>query len=73
MKIDFVLGESIGIEVKGTEMVAEKYLQGLKALDQDLPLKKKLVISLDSKPRLMGDIRALPVSVFLKALWEGSI
>jgi hypothetical protein len=36
-------------------------------------LKKKIVVSLDSKPRLLENIRVLPVSVFLKELWGGSI
>jgi len=67
------LGESTGIEVKGTEMVTEKHLAGLKSLAQEIPLKKKIVVSLDSKPRLLENIRVLPVSVFLKELWGGSI
>jgi predicted AAA+ superfamily ATPase len=72
-EVDFVLGESTGIEVKGTEMVTEKHLAGLKSLAQEIPLKKKIVVSLDSKPRLLENIRVLPVSVFLKELWGGSI
>lgn len=72
-EVDFVLGESTGIEVKGTEMVTEKHLAGLKSLAEEIPLKKKIVVSLDSKPRLLENIRVLPVSVFLKELWGGSI
>jgi predicted AAA+ superfamily ATPase len=72
-EVDFVLGESTGIEVKGTEMVTEKHLTGLKSLAQEIPLKKKIVVSLDSNPRLLENIRVLPVSVFLKELWGGSI
>jgi predicted AAA+ superfamily ATPase len=68
-EVDFLLGDSVGIEVKGTSLVTEKHLSGLRALNEDLPLKRKIVVSMDTSPRKIEDFEILPVKLFLKALW----
>ena len=67
----FPFGDEIAIEVKGTENVSEKHLSGLKALSEEMPLKRKIVVSMDSAPRRIGTIDVLPVGHFLRELWEG--
>lgn len=73
MEVDFLISDEIAIEVKGTELVSEKHLTGLKALSEDLTLKQKIVVSLDSSRRRIGDIDVWPVKEFLAALWAGEI
>ncbi|MBF0275431.1 MAG: ATP-binding protein [Nitrospinae bacterium] len=68
-EVDFLLGDDIAIEVKGTERVTDKHLKGLKALSEDISLKRKIVVSLDPKKRLNGDIEVFPYHDFLDALW----
>ena len=70
-EVDFLVGDEIAIEVKGTENVSEKHLSGLKALSEEMPLKRKIVVSMDSAPRRIGTIDVLPVGHFLRELWEG--
>ena len=70
-EVDFIIGDSCAIEVKGTNMVQEKHLRGLKILSEEITLKHKIIVSLDSKPRLIGNIRILPWKIFLKELWNG--
>ena len=70
-EVDFLIDHEIAIEVKGTEMVNDKHLQGLEALSEDIHLKKKIIVSMDSSPRRIKAVEVLPVSIFLKQLWEG--
>lgn len=70
-EVDFLIDDHTAIEVKGTEMVTEKYLKGLKALAQDVPLKRKIVVSLDPRPRKINEVDVLPYQIFLQKLWQG--
>ena len=72
-EVDFLIGTDTAIEVKGTEMVTEKHLKGLAALGEDLALRKKIVVSLDPRPRALGDVRIMPYKEFLSSLWAGEI
>lgn len=72
-EVDFLIGNEVAVEAKGTEFVSERHLSGIKILSKELPLKKKIVVSMDDKPRRIGDIDILPVAVFLKMLWNHEI
>lgn len=71
-EVDFLIGSTTAIEVKGTELVTERHLRGLVALSEDLKLKNKIVVSLDSRPRKISDVHILPVKDFLHRLWDGA-
>ena len=71
-EVDFILGEKdLALEIKsGT--VHEGDIRSLKALMEDSPVKKCVVVSLDKSPRLLAkDIEVLPWKVFLERLWSG--
>ena len=72
-EVDFLIGDEVAIEVKGTERVAERHLTGLKALSEEMKLKKRIVVSMDSSPRRIKDIEIVPVSKFCKDLWSKGI
>ena len=72
-EVDFVIGDKIAIEVKGTDMVSLKHLKGLKALSEDINFKRKIVISLDPTSRMIGDIDIYPYKIFLEKLWNNEI
>lgn len=72
-EVDFLIGDEIAVEVKGTDLVAERHLTGIRALAEELKLKKKMVVSMDEKPRRVGDIDILPIFRFLEMLWGGEI
>ena len=69
-EVDFLLGDEVAIEVKGSEMASERHLSGLTALSQEMKFKKKIIVSLDKSPRKIKDVEILPVSVFLEQLWD---
>jgi predicted AAA+ superfamily ATPase len=68
-EVDFLIGDEIAIEVKSSKLVTEKHLAGLNALSEDIKLKRKIVVSMDTNPRRIGDILILPVKYFLEKLW----
>jgi uncharacterized protein len=75
LEVDFVLGDhQVAIEVKPTDNVQAKHTKGLKAFQEEYKVEKKIVVSLDTLPRLLENgIQALPWNLFLDKLWSGCI
>lgn len=69
-EVDFLLGDEVAIEVKGTHLVTEKHLKGIHALMEEKSIKMPIIVSLDPEERKLGDIRILPVAKFLEKLWN---
>jgi uncharacterized protein len=69
LEVDFVIGDEVAIEVKAAERIRKSDLKGLRALAEELPLKRKIVVCLGSS-RLQEDdgIEILPLADFLKEL-----
>ncbi|MCK5675305.1 MAG: ATP-binding protein, partial [Spirochaetales bacterium] len=72
-EVDFLIGDKIAIEVKGSDMVSDKHLKGLKALAEDLDLTRKIVVSMDPVHRKIGEIDIYPYKLFLEKLWNNEI
>ncbi len=72
IEVDFLIGDETAIEVKATENITERNCKALGKIDEEMPLKNKVVVSLDPVPRRIGDVEILPVSEFLKNLWLGA-
>lgn len=74
IEIDFVLGDhEVAIEVKATDQATVRHLKGLKAFAEEYDVKKLILVSNDSLPRLVDDIEILPWKVFLERLWKDEI
>jgi len=74
-EVDFVLGEhEIAVEVKGTNMVTNKHLKGIRAFKEEYQARSYIVVSMDTNPRRTeDDIEILPWQVFLDRLWADEI
>ena len=72
-EVDFVVGDSVAVEVKATKKVSEKHCKMLRYLQEEKKLKKYYVVSQDPIPNRYGDIWVLPWRDFLKKLWDGEI
>jgi hypothetical protein len=60
--------------VKAKPRVAPRDDKGLVALAEEVPLRRKLVVCDEKRRRLADDgVEILPVSLFLRELWEGRI
>lgn len=69
-EVDLLLGDRIAIEVKGSETVDDRRLAGLRALAEEAPLDRKIVVSSELQPRRTSDgIEILPIGHFLDQLW----
>lgn len=77
-EVDFLIRNKsdqwIGVEVKSSANPSNHDYKGLIALEEDLPLKKKIVVCLTDKPRITAQkIEILPLQLFLEMLWHDEI
>ena len=72
IEVDFILNESIGIEVKAKANISSKDLRGLKALREE-GISNLYVVSLETRARRVDDIEILPWRVFLDRLWADEL
>lgn len=77
-EIDFLiyskLDNLVAIEVKASQNPSAKAYKGLHAFQEEIPIKRKIVVCLTERPRKTQDgVEILPVNDFLKKLWSGKI
>ena len=64
----------MAIEVKAKSRVSARDYRGLFALAEEVPLRRKLVVCHEPRPRRDDHgVEILPVQVFLDTLWGGAI
>lgn len=74
VEVDVVIGDArIAIEIKSAEVIMPKHLKGLKSFAEEHPQSRKIVVSLDTFTRRMGDIECFYVLDFFKMLWSEGI
>ena len=71
IEVDFVIGDRVAIEVKGTARVTRRDLKGLRALGEELPLEKQIVVCTEPRLRTDDGVELIPVEQFLEDLWAG--
>lgn len=74
LEVDFILGDhEASIEVKAASNAGPEHLTGLKAFNEEYKTKHSILVSLDPRPRLVGEIKIYPWKDFLDKLWGGEI
>ncbi|MBI4405986.1 MAG: DUF4143 domain-containing protein [Deltaproteobacteria bacterium] len=73
IEVDLLIDDEIAIEVKSTARVSIQDTKGLKALSEDIRLKRQIVVSSETKTRNIDGVEILPYHAFLKKLWNGEI
>lgn len=76
IEVDFILDQTVAVEVKSASQVQPKDLSGLIRLKEEQKLNKYyLIYTGDTSQKLEIDreIEILPYSIFLKRLWDGEI
>jgi len=69
-EVDLLIGDTIALEIKATNLVADKHLRGLRALKEEGLQERYIVISMDSARRKTEDgIEIFPWQEFLDELW----
>lgn len=72
-EVDFLIGESVAIEVKSSHRISKKHLSGLKALREEKVFKSFYVISEDELERTEDGVQIIHWRTFLKKLWGGMV
>ncbi len=68
-EVDFIIGNKVAIEVKGTDLVTDKHLKGLRALKEEGFIEEYIVVSLDPNIRVTSDdIHILPWELLIDFL-----
>jgi predicted AAA+ superfamily ATPase len=74
MEVDFLLGDEVAIEVKSSPRISERDEKGLRALREDVPLKRRIIVCNESVQRRSDSgAEIMPVEDFLACLWRGEI
>jgi predicted AAA+ superfamily ATPase len=73
-EVDAILGDAqTAIEIKSCTEVQLRHLHGLKALHEEYPQARLIIVSMDALPRMMNGVEVLPAVQFLQKLWKGEI
>ena len=73
IEVDFVIGDRIAVEVKGKSRVTGNDFRGLRALAEELPLERRIVVCTEPRRRWDGDVEVIPVVEFLDELWSNGL
>lgn len=70
-EVDFIVNDkALAIEIKGSSRIHDNDLKGLRALLQDGPVKRAVVVCLETQKRVVSpNIEILPWKEFLGELW----
>jgi len=73
VEVDFVVDDSVAIEAKGTDNVTAAHLKGLRALGEEFPHMRKIVVCNEPRRREVEGVSIIPVNDFLRELWSGEL
>lgn len=69
-EVDFIVNNTLAVEVKAKEHIGYDDLKGLKAIAEENKLEHLVLISLEKRPRQIDNISILPWDDFLERLWQ---
>jgi predicted AAA+ superfamily ATPase len=73
-EVDAILGEAkVAVEIKSAREIFSHHTRGLRALGEEYPNARKIIVSNERNKRLMGDIEIFPAEEFLTQLWSGEV
>lgn len=72
-EVDFTLGSKVAIEVKGTDLVQERHISGLRALQEEGIFSSYYVVSRDTAVRAIDGVTVYPWRTFLDKLWNDEL
>ncbi len=72
-EVDFTIGSKVAIEVKATDLVQERHISGLRALQEEGIFSSYYVVSRDRTVRSIQGITVYPWRIFLDKLWSDEL
>jgi predicted AAA+ superfamily ATPase len=72
-EVDLTIGSQVAIEIKGSDLVTERHLSGLRALREEKIFSSLIVVSRDNRMRELDGFLIYPWREFLIKLWNDEI
>lgn len=74
-EVDFIINEKeLALEIKSSQKIHESALKGLRALKEDGPVKRSIVVCLEKQRRILSpDIEIVPWGDFIHELWSDGL
>ena len=72
-EVDFLLDETVAVEVKATGLVQQKHMKGLKALREEGIIRRAILVCTELRPRRTDGIEIMPWDYFLDLLWKDKL
>ena len=73
-EVDFLFSDEVAIEVKSSSRVTERDEKGLRALREDVSLRRRIIVCNErTERRADSGVEIMPVETFLSYLWGGEI
>ena len=72
-EVDFILDESIAIEVKGTTRLNGDDFKGIRAIQEEKLMKRHMIVCCEPQARIVEGIHVVPWQQFLTELWSGQL
>ncbi|MBF0484000.1 MAG: ATP-binding protein [Candidatus Omnitrophica bacterium] len=69
-EVDLIINEETAVEIKGKTNISASDLKSLKALAEEYKLRRLVCVSLEKRPRKIGNIEILPYKDFLMDCWK---
>lgn len=74
IEVDFVIGDTVAIEVKAKNRISDRDAKGIVALSEEIKLKRKIIVCREKyKRKTDSGIEIYPIEDFLRELWDGDI
>lgn len=74
IEVDLVIGDArVAIEIKSVEEILPRHLKNLKIFADEHPYSRRIVVSLDTFSRKVGDVECLYVCDFFRKMWSGEL
>jgi len=68
-EVDFIINDSIAVEIKAKKIITGNDIKGLNALVEEEKLKHYIIVCFEKRARTIGKIKILPWETFLNKLW----
>ncbi len=74
LEVDFVIGDRVAVEVKGSGRVGERDARAMAALAEDVTLARRVIVCTErTRRRLDSGVEVVPVRQFLEELWADEL
>jgi uncharacterized protein len=72
-EVDFILDETIAIEVKGKSRLSRDDFTGINAIKEEKLMRKHIIVCCELQSRVSDGVWILPWKEFIETLWSGTL